>query len=97
MLSNDDVSRAMHAHAEDKELEELCEANGLSREDFGHRRHTVEALDLFLINYPSLQSTVWFPGLRSLQVWHQHTHAPHRLLPLPKIYGEVNDEHDDEK
>eukprot|EP01012_Entosiphon_sulcatum_P022397 TRINITY_DN2733_c0_g1_i1.p1 TRINITY_DN2733_c0_g1~~TRINITY_DN2733_c0_g1_i1.p1 ORF type:complete len:1527 (-),score=315.85 TRINITY_DN2733_c0_g1_i1:41-4621(-) len=69
-LSGEEIKRAQAAYSDDPLVRELCEANGLSREDFIHSHNRVETIELFLLAFPSLSCITWFPFLRELQVMH---------------------------
>ena len=55
----------------DPMLQEICEANGLTKDDYLHNRHQVEGLELFLTNLPTMKPVAWFTGVVKLQVMHQ--------------------------
>eukprot|EP00756_Hemistasia_phaeocysticola_P032666 Hpha_TRINITY_DN16421_c2_g8::TRINITY_DN16421_c2_g8_i1::g.159007::m.159007 len=67
----DHLRASLRAWAEDTEIAEVCEANGLTREDFARRRHSVTSLELFLTPVRSLRPFEWFPCLRQLKVIQQ--------------------------
>lgn len=65
------VAYAMRTWAEDGDVAELCDANGISRDEFVRRRHQVETVDLFMTSVRSVRCVEWFPNLVTLRLVHQ--------------------------
>eukprot|EP01065_Artemidia_motanka_P036882 TRINITY_DN4493_c0_g1_i1.p1 TRINITY_DN4493_c0_g1~~TRINITY_DN4493_c0_g1_i1.p1 ORF type:complete len:1596 (+),score=457.90 TRINITY_DN4493_c0_g1_i1:54-4841(+) len=68
----DHVKQAMAAWAESPVIVDICEANGIARDDFVHHRTRVEQLEVFLMSVGSLRPMAWFPNVVKLQVMHQN-------------------------
>eukprot|EP00906_Rhabdomonas_costata_P029729 RCo041993 len=66
----EDVQKAKEAYDGDTDLQDLCEANGISEEDFLHGRRHVHYLEMFLTEFLSLNSLRWFPCIRELHLIH---------------------------
>eukprot|EP00667_Euglena_gracilis_P000263 EG_transcript_263 len=64
------VQRALLAYNEDEDLRDLCEANGLTKEEFASGRFSVHFLEYFLSPPLGLQVLEWFPMLQELQLMH---------------------------
>uniref|UniRef100_A0A7S1HYF6 U2A'/phosphoprotein 32 family A C-terminal domain-containing protein n=1 Tax=Eutreptiella gymnastica TaxID=73025 RepID=A0A7S1HYF6_9EUGL len=62
------VEEGRAAYAEDGDVRYFCDANGVSKDDFLHKRHQVTNIELFLYDTSSLHPVAFFPGLKSLQV-----------------------------
>eukprot|EP01060_Flectonema_neradi_P000041 TRINITY_DN1003_c2_g1_i2.p1 TRINITY_DN1003_c2_g1~~TRINITY_DN1003_c2_g1_i2.p1 ORF type:complete len:945 (+),score=163.98 TRINITY_DN1003_c2_g1_i2:87-2921(+) len=71
VASTDQLRLAQIAWAETPMLQDICEVNGISRDDFLYNRHQVEGLELFLMALPVMRHVIWFPGLVKLQIVHQ--------------------------
>eukprot|EP01062_Namystynia_karyoxenos_P016562 TRINITY_DN16052_c0_g1_i2.p1 TRINITY_DN16052_c0_g1~~TRINITY_DN16052_c0_g1_i2.p1 ORF type:complete len:1450 (+),score=618.42 TRINITY_DN16052_c0_g1_i2:74-4351(+) len=73
--------------AEDPQIADICEANGLTRDGFVRRRHQVEKLELFLTALQSLRSFEWFTNLVTLRVMHQDVTRIEGLDGLHSLEG----------
>ena len=59
---------AQQAYANGEELRDVCDINGLSREDFVHGRLHVHCLEMFLTGFSDMCVFTWFPALKELQL-----------------------------
>eukprot|EP01062_Namystynia_karyoxenos_P058429 TRINITY_DN4997_c0_g3_i1.p1 TRINITY_DN4997_c0_g3~~TRINITY_DN4997_c0_g3_i1.p1 ORF type:complete len:1660 (+),score=672.78 TRINITY_DN4997_c0_g3_i1:84-4982(+) len=66
------VKQALAAWADSPVVVDICDANGVSRDEFVHHRARVEQLEVFLMAVTSLRIVSWFPNLVRLQVMHQN-------------------------
>ena len=60
----DDVKRAEQAYHEDQAIQDICDVNGLTREDFVHGRLHISFLEMFLSDFSSMAPMIFFPGLK---------------------------------
>ena len=70
---------------QDPLLQEMCDQNGISKEDFIHNRHQVEGFELFLMGLPTMKPVVYFTGLVKLQVMHQDVQVIEGLEATPNL------------
>eukprot|EP00755_Sulcionema_specki_P010169 Sspe_Gene.6755::Locus_2269_Transcript_1_1_Confidence_1.000_Length_4905::g.6755::m.6755 len=85
MASSEQAKAAQQALSESILLQEICDANGLSRDDFVNHRHQVETIELFLMTIETLKPLMWFPNIVKLQVIHQEIETISGLEPLVNL------------
>eukprot|EP01059_Diplonema_ambulator_P035367 TRINITY_DN8290_c0_g1_i2.p1 TRINITY_DN8290_c0_g1~~TRINITY_DN8290_c0_g1_i2.p1 ORF type:complete len:1479 (+),score=580.35 TRINITY_DN8290_c0_g1_i2:85-4521(+) len=71
VMAQDATKAALAAWHESGLLQEMCEANGVTRDEFLYNRHQIEGLELFLTAMPTMVHVKWFTGLVKLQIIHQ--------------------------
>eukprot|EP00756_Hemistasia_phaeocysticola_P022288 Hpha_TRINITY_DN15823_c2_g1::TRINITY_DN15823_c2_g1_i1::g.189078::m.189078 len=66
------VRQAQAAWNESPLIVDICEMNGICRDDFVHNRGRVELIEIFLTLVPTMRPVSWFPNLMKLQIIHQN-------------------------
>ncbi|KAJ9438372.1 Protein phosphatase 1 regulatory subunit SDS22-like protein [Diplonema papillatum] len=91
---HENAKAALTAHNENPIIADICEANGISKEDFAFNRCQVETIELFLMDLPTMKPVSWFPSLVKLQVMHQDISVIEGLDQLVSLeYLWLNENH----
>eukprot|EP01063_Lacrimia_lanifica_P008591 TRINITY_DN15672_c0_g1_i1.p1 TRINITY_DN15672_c0_g1~~TRINITY_DN15672_c0_g1_i1.p1 ORF type:complete len:1553 (+),score=713.90 TRINITY_DN15672_c0_g1_i1:108-4766(+) len=70
---------------QDTLVQEMCEQNGISKDEFVHNRHQVDGIELFLTSLQTMKIVQWFTGLVKLQVMHQEITTIEGLDAMPNL------------